>query len=158
MSAILAIEQASFPHDAYPESLFRLYAADPHTLFQVAETMDGLVGYIIVRMDRWGAEIVSLAVDPGSRNLGIGGALLGAAVRRMARQNARSIRLMVHANNTRAWEFYRKQGFRSVGRVSGYYDDGGTAIRMRLLLNTTPTRPSSRNQRPARPIRLPRRN
>ncbi len=133
MTAILAIEHVSFAGDAYPESLFRLYAADRRTLFLVAETAEAQpVGYIIARTDRWGAEIVSLAVHPGSRHRGIGRSLLTAAVRRMLRRNAHSIRLMVHANNSNAVAFYRSQGFRSMGRVPDYYEDGATGIRMRL--------------------------
>jgi ribosomal-protein-alanine N-acetyltransferase len=134
MSAVLAIERVSFPRHAYPESLFRLYAADRRSLFLVAETAGVQVGYIIARIDRWGAEIVSLAVHPSSRNRGIGRSLLTAAVRRMLRRNARSIRLMVHVNNSSAASFYRSQGFRSVARVPDYYEDGATGIRMRLQL------------------------
>jgi ribosomal-protein-alanine N-acetyltransferase len=107
----------------------------------VAAAADRVVGYIIARVDRWGAEIVSLAVDSPWRNQGVGRTLLTAAVRRMLRRNAKSIRLMVHVNNTRAADFYRHHGFRSVGRVADYYEDGGTAIRMRLpLASLTTTR------------------
>jgi ribosomal-protein-alanine N-acetyltransferase len=134
MSAILAIEQASFADDAYPESLFRLYAADRRTLFLAAEIGKKQVGYIIARLDRWGAEIVSLAVHPDSRNRGVGRALLTAAVRRMVKRNAHSIRLMVRVNNSSAVAFYRSQGFRSVGRKPDYYEDGAAGIRMRLRL------------------------
>lgn len=134
MSAILAIERASFGVDAYPESLFRLYTVDPRALFLVAETGKQIKGYIIVRRDRWGAEIVSLAVHPSLRKRGIGRTLLSAAVRRMRRQNAHSIRLMVHVKNTGAALFYRGLGFRKTARVPDYYEDGGTGIRMRLPL------------------------
>lgn len=137
MSQILVIEEASFAADAYPESLFRLYAADRSTLFLVAETSGDLLGYVIARLDRWGAEIVSLAVHPSARHRGIGRMLLTAAIRRMQRRGARSIRLMVHVNNTHAAAFYRLQGFRSIGRVRDYYEDGGTAIRMRLRVSPT---------------------
>ena len=134
MNSIIAIERASFGADAYPESLFRLYSADPRSLFLVAETGGHIKGYVIARRDRWGAEIVSLAVHPSSRKRGIGRALLKAAVGRMRRRHAHSIRLMVHVKNTGASLFYRGLGFRTAGRVPGYYEDGGTAIRMRLAL------------------------
>jgi [ribosomal protein S18]-alanine N-acetyltransferase len=134
MSAILAIERLSFNADAYPESLFRLYAADQRTLFLVAETDEQIRGYIIARRDRWGAEIVSLAVHPSSRRRGIGRTLLAAAVSRMRRRKAHSIRLMVHVKNIQAALFYRDLGFRKTARVADYYDDGGTGIRMRLAL------------------------
>jgi len=134
MAAVLAIEQASFAGDAYPESLFRLYAADHRSQFLIAVSGEATVGYIIARLDRWGAEIVSLAVCPASRQRGVGRTLLKAAIRRMLRRNAQSIRLMVHVDNRNAAAFYRRQGFRSVGRIADYYEDGGTAIRMRLPL------------------------
>jgi ribosomal-protein-alanine N-acetyltransferase len=135
LADVMAIEHASFGDDAYPPSLFRLYAADPDSLFLVARTAAGLVGYIIARADRWGAEIVSLAVMPSSRNRGIGRRLMTAAVRRMLRRNAQSVRLMVRHNNSVAAAFYRRQGFRPVSRVAGYYEDGAAAIRMRLQPN-----------------------
>jgi ribosomal-protein-alanine acetyltransferase len=145
MNAVLAIEYASFDAEAYPESLFRLYAADPRSLFLIAKTADGIVGYIIARIDRWGAEIVSLAVHPSSRNRGIGRKLLSAAVGRMLRRNARSIRLMVRFDNTGAAKFYRNRGFRPMGRVPGYYEDGAAAIRMRLqLIPLSQHRPANR--------------
>ena len=128
----MAIEKASFGVDAYPESLFRLYAADPRSLFLIARTAASLVGYIIARTDRWGAEIVSLAVMPAYRNSGIGRRLMASAIRRVRRRDAKSVRLMVRHNNLTAAAFYRRQGFRAVGRVTGYYEDGAAAIRMRL--------------------------
>jgi ribosomal-protein-alanine acetyltransferase len=133
MRGVLAIERASFPGYAYPESLFRLYAADPRSLFVVAEAGRRIKGYIIVRRDRWGAEIVSLAVDPGARRRGIGKTLLMTLVARMRRRKVHSIRLMVHAKNCQAATFYRAQGFRKTGSVPDYYEDGGTGIRMRLV-------------------------
>ena len=130
----MEIENASFAADAYPESLFRLYAADPRSLFLTAETSQRIVGYVIVRRDRWGAEIVSLAVHPSWRHRGIGRLLMTAVVKRMKRRSVEVVRLMVHIKNTGAATFYRAQGFRAAGRVTEYYEDGGTGIRMRLKL------------------------
>jgi ribosomal-protein-alanine acetyltransferase len=132
----MRIEQLSFGADAYPESLFRLYAADPQAVFLLAESEGArhtaIAGYIIVRFDRWGAEIVSLAVDPEFRRRGIGRALLRSAIRQTSRRSARSVRLMVRVDNTSAAKFYRDHGFRSIGRIPDYYEDGAAAIRMRL--------------------------
>lgn len=132
----MRIEQLSFGADAYPESLFRLYAADPQSVFLLAESEGprriSIVGYIIVRFDRWGAEIVSLAVDPEFRRQGIGDALVQSAIRRTHRHKARSVRLMVRVDNIPAIKFYRDHGFRSIGRIPDYYEDGAAAIRMRL--------------------------
>jgi len=148
MNAILAIEEQSFLDDAYPESLFRLYAADRRTLFLVATNDVEVLGYIIARTDRWGAEIVSIAVHPSARKRGIGRLLVTSAIRRMRRRKAQSIRLMVHVKNAGAAAFYRLHGFRPVGRVKDYYEDGGTAVRMRLPLRSTGNR--ARRYREAR--------
>jgi ribosomal-protein-alanine N-acetyltransferase len=129
----VAIEKTSFGPDAYPDSLFRLYAADPRSWFIVAKRAR-IVGYIIGRLDRWGAEIVSVAVLPECRGQGIGRALLQAIERRAGRRGASSIRLMVRTDNLAALSFYRRQGFRSVGRIRDYYEDGACAMRMRLSL------------------------
>jgi ribosomal-protein-alanine N-acetyltransferase len=137
MPAILSIERASFGSDAYPESLFRLYAADPRSFFLTAVTEAGsVIGYIIARVDRWGAEIISLAVLAEWRKQGIGEALLRGAIRRARRRDATSVRLMVRIDNLNAVRFYRSQGFRSIGRIADYYEDGTTAMRMRLPLTS----------------------
>jgi ribosomal-protein-alanine acetyltransferase len=139
MNAVLAIERASFGSGAYPESLFRLYAADRRSLFLIARFAQAVVGYIIARSDRWGAEIISIAVHPSLRKRGIGHALLRAIVRHSLEGRALSIRLMVRADNTSAANFYRRSGFRCIGRVPDYYEDGATGIRMRLQLSRNAT-------------------
>lgn len=100
----------------------------------MAETGHRVRGYIIARQDRWGAEIVSVAVHPAARNRGTGTMLLTEVIGHMRQRKVQSIRLMVHVKNVTAAEFYRGLGFRRTGRVPDYYEDGGTAIRMRLPL------------------------
>jgi ribosomal-protein-alanine N-acetyltransferase len=135
----MEIERLAFAPDDYPESLFRLYAADRRSWFLVATTGTGpsahVQGYVIARLDRWGAEVVSIAVDPNLRKRGIGRMLLTAILKRVRRHDAQSIRLMVRSNNPGAAKFYRSHGFLPVGLVRNYYEDGGTAIRMRLKLD-----------------------
>jgi len=132
---VLEIELVSFAEHAYPGSLFRLYAADPRAVFLVAKIdHDAIVGYIITRLDRWGVEVVSLAVRPEARRQGIGRSLLASAIQRSLRRHARSVRLMVRVDNVDATRFYRAFGFRSIGRIRNYYEDGSAGIRMRLGL------------------------
>lgn len=60
--------------------------------------------------------ISSLAVEERARGLGIGTRLLGLAVGRARRQQARSLSLIVFEQNTRARQLYERFGFREVGR------------------------------------------
>lgn len=136
LSSILTIEQASFGLDAYPKELFWEYALDPDCFFLVAKVGRSHAGYAIARSDRHGGELISLAVRPRNRRQGVGKTLLSAVIRRFRRAGAAALRLMVHVNNPGAAIFYRQFGFRTTGRVENYYEDGGTAIRMRLALET----------------------
>lgn len=139
MQEILRIERASFGLEAYSEEIFLAYAGDPGSVFLVAHVTAAagnsiVAGYTIAIRDRYGPELISLAVRPQNRRQGIGKRLLGAVIRRYKREGAASLRLMVHVKNEIAATFYRNYGFRRTGRIANYYEDGGAAIRMRLAL------------------------
>ena len=130
---ILAIERASFSEDAYPEELFYYYVEQTKTIFLVARAGRRPTGYVIARRDRWGAEIISLAVLPRARKRGIGEKLLTAVIHRFRRQDVRTIRLMVRVDNAAAIALYRQLGFHPAGHVTGYYEDGSAALKMRRV-------------------------
>ncbi len=63
--------------------------------------------------------VKSIAVDPASRSRGIGAALMAFAERASA-PRARHMFLCVSSFNTRARAFYRRLGYRQVGRFRNY--------------------------------------
>ncbi|GIW53511.1 MAG: hypothetical protein KatS3mg081_2866 [Gemmatimonadales bacterium] len=81
-----------------------------------------MVGYVFARVAGGEAEVLNLAVDPEHRLRGVGRSLLEQIIDRVARRGASLLFLEVRASNTEAQAFYRKMGFRQVGRRPNYYD------------------------------------
>lgn len=73
--------------------------------------------------------ISSLFVMPFCRRIGVGSALLKAALSRIS-SNCR-VELMVAAENEAAIHLYKKFGFRQIDRIGDYWVKGKSAIRMR---------------------------
>jgi hypothetical protein len=80
------------------------------------------------------ARLYSIAVAPHMGGRGVGPMLLAAAEAAAAARDCRTIRLEVHHTNHAAISRYRKSGYREFGRVSGYYEDGGDALRFEKRL------------------------
>lgn len=132
-----------FPQDAYDRRMFLDLYENCGELFFVAECEGEIVGYAVSCMTRGGVEIVSIAVLPRRRGLGIGAALMRRTLRASAAAGGRWVSLAVRESNARAIAFYERFGFERVRRVPGYYHDGEAAIRMRLGLRPTLGRPRS---------------
>jgi [ribosomal protein S18]-alanine N-acetyltransferase len=128
---IMPIERASFGEDAYPRSLFREWQATPGSLFLVARAGSSVAGYALGFAHEGAGEIVSIAVACAFRGKGVGGALMGRLVEKLAAAGAMRVELMVRPDNLAAIRLYRRFGFRRVRRVPGYYEDGGDAWLMR---------------------------
>ncbi len=77
--------------------------------------------------------VKSIVVDPTSRSRGIGAALMAFA-ERLSAAHARHMFLCVSSFNTRARAFYRRLGYRQVGRFSDYIVDGADEVLMHKRL------------------------
>jgi len=66
-------------------------------------------------------EILDLAVIPEKQQAGLGGALLAAAIERLAAAGVRNIWLEVRQSSQAAIAFYLHHGFQVEGRRPGYY-------------------------------------
>lgn len=130
--AVARLERAIFRREAWPPSAFAYLgriltvARPPRGRFWVAETRDGrVVGYAGLELSALGgeADIVNLAVDPAHRRHGVGRRLVGAARAFCRTRGVPLLWLRVRASNRGARAFYRRCGFRAVGRFRGYYDD-----------------------------------
>ncbi len=130
LKRVLEIERASFGEEAYTREMFLNLARDCGDLFFVARSAGRVAGYIVsgLRADR--AEVISIAVDPACRGMGLGKALMSRTLRDLERRGARRAGLMVRASDAAAISFYSGFGFRPVRRVADYYGDGGEALRM----------------------------
>lgn len=95
-----------------------------------------LQGFILCRSIAGEAEILTLAVTPAARRLGVGRALVEAAAGLAATQAAACLFLEVAHDNVPALALYAAAGFERVGLRKGYYLSGADAVVMRRALNT----------------------
>lgn len=92
------------------------------------------VGFLLTRTVVDEAEILTLAVTPAWRSLGIGRDLVRHGLRSLAHAGVASVFLEVDADNAAARRLYEGVGFRQVGLRRGYYSaspGAGTALVLR---------------------------
>lgn len=147
VAAIAAVGRASFVHafehlftpgvlDRYLEATYSPAKiaeslADPENCYFVAETADGVVGFLKLKADSahpsvggshpW--QVQKLYVDPAHVGHGMGGQLMvvGEGVMRQAGTDVAW--LVVHEDNTGAMRFYERLGYRDVGEHSYDFED-----------------------------------
>ena len=138
LAAIMAIEHASFPTDAWSESTMGAELADPNGRYVVAVVArhggDRVVGYAGLRAPR-GAEqgdVQTIAVHAEHRGGGIGRTLLGTLLTEAAARGVGEVLLEVRADNPVARALYAAHGFTEIAVRPRYYQpDGVDAVVMR---------------------------
>ncbi|MBN6190580.1 ribosomal protein S18-alanine N-acetyltransferase [Microbacterium sp. SSW1-47] len=141
LDAIMAIEERSFPTDAWSRETMASELSSPHGRYLVDEVDGEIVGYGGVRALQGGADadIQTIALLAEHRGRGRGRALLHALLRAAAARGAREMFLEVRADNPPAEGLYRAEGFEEIGRRPRYYQpDDVDAIVMRLDLRRHP--------------------
>lgn len=134
LGAILALEQAVFPLDAYPKDEFLYWLRRSPRRFLVAEADGALVGYVITYVRGRAAHLVSLAIAPASRRQGWGRALVTHVLQELRAAGVAVLTLEVRPSNPAGLGFWASFGFVPAGRLPGYYPDGEDGLRMRLDL------------------------
>ncbi len=135
LTAIMAIEHASFPSDAWSEAMMREEVASPHSQYLVLEEAGAIIGYGGVRAPRNArdGDIQTIAIAEASRGHGRGRALLRGLLHAADGRGVREIFLEVRADNPAAHALYVSEGFVDVGRRPRYYQpDDIDAVVMRL--------------------------
>jgi ribosomal-protein-alanine N-acetyltransferase len=121
---------------------FESLLTDPHVLadgaFNEKLLKDEVGGMILSRLLPPDAEILTFAVDPAQRGLGLGRELLAAHMNNLERGGARLIFLEVGEDNAAALKVYERLGFKTIGRRENYYKrpsgDRMAALTMRCEL------------------------
>ena len=94
----------------------------------------GLLGFAVLNRSAKKAALANIAVLPHYRRRGIATQLLlGVSETALSFEFARMI-LSVRVGNEGAMVFYKKAGFRLVGRKRRYYNDGEDALELEALL------------------------
>ncbi|NIQ90315.1 MAG: ribosomal protein S18-alanine N-acetyltransferase [Deltaproteobacteria bacterium] len=120
---LMQIEAQAFPKSQYDrEEFWLLYLKYPHTFLVMLNNQ--IDGYIVFRPD---GHIISMAVRPQKRRMGIGTTLVQQAIDHC---RGKSLRLEVRVSNVGAQRFYLNLGFRMKARIDGYYHDGEDALIM----------------------------
>lgn len=91
----------------------------------VAESDQGIVGFIVYACVVDEVSIHNVAVHPASQRMGIGRALLEAALEAARTQGAQRCYLEVRASNRSARALYQALGFQTDGLRKNYYGGAG---------------------------------
>ena len=136
LDAIMALETATFPTDAWSAATMADELASPHGHYLVAQADDGAVdGYAGLRAPDGAAQadIQTIAVAERARRRGLGRTLLLALLAEARRRGATEVFLEVRADNPGAQALYDRLGFVRIAVRPRYYQpDGLDAVIMRL--------------------------
>lgn len=132
---LAAIHATSFsqPWNAVAMSAF---LASPGCISLLAGGPDGNPpqGFLIARCVGDEAEILTFAVHPACRGIGLGRALFEVCLKALREAEAKKLFLEVDENNAPARNLYSSLGGAPVGRRPRYYEHGGNAAIFCLAL------------------------
>ncbi|MGJ0392433.1 MAG: GNAT family N-acetyltransferase [Methylocystis sp.] len=118
---------------------FESYLTDPNIIADGAVTEGArskLGGFILSRLLPPDAEVLTFAVEPARRGLGLGRMILDKHLENLERGGARLVFLEVADDNEAALRLYFRFGFKEIGRRENYYQraDGTkrAAVNLRL--------------------------
>jgi len=140
LGSVTRINQVCLPENYTDFFFVDLYRRWPET-FLVAEENAEIVGYIMCRIEvglsnlglpglAKKGHVVSVAVIPEHRRMGVGGALVTKAMEGMRKYGAKQCYLEVRVTNEEAIGLYKKLGFEVTRTIRGYYADGEDAYVM----------------------------
>jgi len=127
IEALAAIEQESFPDDAWSASMFPCLVLGDTFTTQVATELSGdIVGFIVSTnpADGW-VYVQDLAVAATARRKGVSRQLMTELLNQ-ARTQDFSLHLHVKEGNEAAIALYRDLGFQLHGTVENFYHGGNT--------------------------------
>ena len=127
---------APWPPEAFVELL-----ASPG-VFALSAVDSAPVGLILMRAIAGEAEVLTLAVEPTHRRLGVAQALLQGGLVQATAMGAETAFLEVAADNAGALALYLRCGFEQVGHRGGYYHRAGGQSVDALVLRRTLNRAS----------------
>lgn len=139
LEAIVPIENATFPADAWTREAIHAELVNPHTYYVVAfpvgapDEVEGYAGLLAPTRSEQG-DIQTIAVVEGARSGGLGRTLMGALISEARSRGLRELFLEVRVDNPVAEHLYETLGFERIAIRTGYYRDGVDGVTMRLTL------------------------
>ena len=136
LNALIALEDRCFEIDRFNRRQFRYMITRAQARLLVDERRGQLIGYALVLFRRGTslARLYSIAVEPRARGKGAGRDLLEAAEKAAIDADCAYLRLEVRRDNAESIRLYRNAGFRKLGELGDYYEDGMEALRFEKAL------------------------
>lgn len=137
LDAIMRLEIASFPTDAWSSTLMQSELESEHNHYFVLEDAGDVIGYAGLRALKGdpNSDVQTIAVAEHRRGHGDGRALLRALLHRAIASGAKHVFLDVRDDNLPARTLYAAEGFVEIGRRPHYYQpDDVDAVVMQLSI------------------------
>ena len=134
LDAIMALEAATFPSDAWSREMMAAELAAPHTRYLVAVVDGQTVGYAGLSAPAGAsqADVQTIAVNAAHRGRGIGALLVRRMLDEARAHRVDDVLLEVRADNPDAQRLYERHGFAPIAVRPRYYQpDDVDAIVMR---------------------------
>ncbi len=137
LEAVIGINRVCLPENYAPYFFIDTFNTLPEA-FIVAESQGQVVGYVMCRLEHGfsdlrklrfarKAHIVSVAVMPDFRNMGIAYSLVEQALSALSAHHADECYLEVRTSNEPAINLYKKMGFDITRTIPRYYYDASDA-------------------------------
>ena len=135
LDALLAIEKASFPKVTFSREYILWLLSNPNALAYIYIHEGEPVGSMMVMKMGGKARILSIAVLPSHRRMGIGKSMMLMLEDELIRRGIKKITLEVRISNDVAINLYRGLGYAIDGFIENYYPGGEHAYIMSKTLD-----------------------
>jgi ribosomal-protein-alanine acetyltransferase len=133
---LVELERVAFGTEAWTPEMVAGELAGPHRRYFVVEAGGRVVGYAGVFLGLDVAEVMTIAVEPAARGLGLGRRLMETLLDQARRGGLKQVVLEVAVDSAPAIGLYESLGFAQIGRRPRYYQPSGRdALVMRLRLS-----------------------
>ncbi len=124
MPEVLAGEQQSFEF-AWAEEDFLRCLRQRNCIGMVAEQGERVVGFMIYELHKIKLHVLNFAVHPSYRRRGVGTQMVAKLISKLSGHRRTRITLEVRETNLAAQLFFRRQDFKAMRVLRGYYEDSG---------------------------------
>ncbi len=138
MDTVLAIETEAFEFPWLEEDFIRCLRGR-YTIGMVAEHEDRVVGFMIYELYKSRIHVLNFAVAADVCRRGVGSQMVAKLKSKLSEQRRQRLMLEVRESNLGAQLFFRRQGFRVVSVLRGFYEETPEdAYAMRCDFEDTP--------------------
>lgn len=128
LDKIYALDNTVFDEEKYSRNMIADALGDESYIILVASIDDDIIGYIMVSYVVDEAELQKICVSHNNQRSGVGYQLLCNMQNLLSDRSIKTLYLEVRKDNTKAINFYEKNGFEIVSIREKYYGDVDAVI------------------------------